>query len=868
MKKWYRKTVVKAVLLAVAIISGAMMTTNLLGALTLAGTANPVEVWKLAGQPFEESEDFNSMVQSMMVQVMERIRLEKMFETDGAYNADKLVDVMEYSKNGSISGENSSGVAYTLEELENWSEDYNSGEGTLYDDNSVIVCERADGSYYYYYLSDFLALLNNEQLVLVMDGADPDQFLEGLENGEYTTSGQYDFQILNSEGDVVYTDCWNFGESLREKYAPDGAENLLQIVNENPQLNGKLSIIYDNLATVLSSIYSDIQTYQSGWAYLTEGNTNFTYLYINEDTKKVQTNKGEYQDYEKAEDNIAEMKAGDFVKYMVVYPKLSDFETNMSISVSNEWDTVRTYENRRNFNSILAVAVDTDFPIQDQFYEGKQNYDQNAPFLRNSLILAVAAGLLFLISTIWLTLAAGRSEKDNALRLTSFDRWKTEIAALIVIGVWGLGTVLFLSVENGIGSVSQFTDTAAAYYNEAVLYEGPVIYYSGMFTNMFSLFDITALFLYGLFTFACFFLGYLSLVKRIKGKRLWADSVCRMVISFGSTVLSERSVTTRAGIVTGIFVIIQWLALASGGSSMFILLMLAADIAVIYLVLSSAVAKGRLKKGIEEIASGNMNYKVPLGGLKGSNRKLAEQLNDIGGGLNKAVEEGMRNERLKTDLITNVSHDIKTPLTSIINYVDILKRENIQDPKIRGYLDILEAKAQRLKTLTEDVVEASKVSSGNIVLEYMDVDLSEMIQQTEGEFAEKFTARNLSVVVNLPEKPAVIHVDGRRMWRVLENIFGNAAKYAMPGTRVYVDLGVDEESVSFSLKNVSEQQLNISADELTERFIRGDISRSTEGSGLGLSIAKSLTEMQGGRFELYLDGDLFRVNIRFPRVRR
>lgn len=200
--------------------------------------------------------------------------------------------------------------------------------------------------------------------------------------------------------------------------------------------------------------------------------------------------------------------------------------------------------------------------------------------------------------------------------------------------------------------------------------------------------------------------------------------------------------------------------------------------------------------------------------------------------------------------------------------MDILKRENIQDPKIRGYLDILEAKAQRLKTLTEDVVEASKVSSGNIVLEYMDVDLAEMIQQTEGEFAEKFAARNLSVVVNLPDEPAVIHVDGRRMWRVLENIFGNAAKYAMPGTRVYADLSVDEENVRFSLKNVSEQQLNIAADELTERFIRGDISRSTEGSGLGLSIAKSLAEMQGGRFELYLDGDLFRVNILFPRVRR
>lgn len=868
MNKWYRKTVTKAVLVVAGIISGAVLMTSLLGALTIAGTANPAEVWKLAGRPFEESDDFNTMVQGMMGQVMERLRLERMFETDGSYNPDKLVDVVEYTKSGSIAGENVSGVAYTLEELENWSEDYNNGEGDIYDSNSVIVCERTDGSYYYYYLSDFMTLLDSGQLSLEMeDPADMEGFLNGLENGELTSSGFYEFRILNSSGETEYTDCWNFGQALREKYAPDGAENLLQVVNGNPQLNGKLSIIYDDIAAVLNGIYSDYQTYQSGWAYLEEGNTNFTYLYINEETKRVETNRSEYQSYENAEANIENMKTGDSVKYMIVYPKLGDFETNMTISVSNEWDTVRTYENRRNFNSTLAVAVDTDFPIRDQFYEGREIYEQNAPFLQHSLILAIVSGLLFLIVIVWLTMAAGRNEKDNELHLTVFDRWKTEIAAAVVIGVWACGTAVFATAGSGISSVSQSSE-ALAYYTEAYSYEEPLNYYTGLFTNMLSLFDITALFLYGLFTFSCFFLGYLSLVKRIKGKRLWADSVCRMVLSFGSTVFSERSVTARAAVIAGVFVVFQWLALASGGSTVFVFLMLAIDIAVIYLVLSNAVAKGRLKKGIEEISSGNMNYKVPLGGLNGSNRKLAEQLNDIGGGLNKAVEEGMKNERLKTDLITNVSHDIKTPLTSIINYVDILKRENIQDPKIRGYLDILEAKAQRLKTLTEDVVEASKVSSGNIVLEYMDVDLAEMIQQTEGEFAEKFTARNLSVVVNLPEEPAVIHVDGRRMWRVLENIFGNAAKYAMPGTRVYADLSVDEENVSFSLKNVSEQQLNISADELTERFIRGDISRSTEGSGLGLSIAKSLAEMQGGRFELYLDGDLFRVNIRFPRVRR
>ena len=198
----------------------------------------------------------------------------------------------------------------------------------------------------------------------------------------------------------------------------------------------------------------------------------------------------------------------------------------------------------------------------------------------------------------------------------------------------------------------------------------------------------------------------------------------------------------------------------------------------------------------------------------------------------------------------------------------MLKRENFTDPKIQGYLDILEAKAQRLKTLTEDVVEASKVSSGNISLEMMDVNLVEMLNQTTGEFAEKFENKNLTIIQNLSEDSAVIHVDGKRMWRVLENIYNNAAKYAMSGTRVYADLWADDKKVSFSLKNVSEQPLNISADELTERFIRGDISRSTEGSGLGLSIAKSLTEMQGGEFKLYLDGDLFKVTIEFPKVQK
>ena len=232
-------------------------------------------------------------------------------------------------------------------------------------------------------------------------------------------------------------------------------------------------------------------------------------------------------------------------------------------------------------------------------------------------------------------------------------------------------------------------------------------------------------------------------------------------------------------------------------------------------------------------------------------------------GLDAAVEESLKNERMKTELITNVSHDIKTPLTSIINYVDLLKRENPQDPKIQGYLEILEEKSLRLKTLTEDVVEASKASTGNISLEMADLNFVELVHQVIGEFEERFQEKNLSMMVHFDQDEAIICADGRRMWRVLENVFGNVAKYAMDNTRVYAEIKVNQPNVTFSLKNISAQPLNISADELTERFIRGDVSRNTEGSGLGLSIAKSLTELQGGEFKLYLDGDLFKVTITF-----
>lgn len=876
MNKWYRKTGVKAIVLIVAILSGAMLITNLLSLMNLAGSTDLPSLWTMSQQPFEESQEFNYMVENYMDDVLTQIRLENLFETDGMMNRNKEIDVMEYSKNDTANGENVSGIAYSLEELINWGEDFDSAESDNYAKNSVIVFQKPEGTYEYYYTSDFMTRVESGVFDIIMqDGSDVDGFLQELQNGKYTSSGFYNFDIVDMEGNILYTDCWNFGSALIEKYAPQGAENLLQVVNNSPRLNGKLSVIYDDLAYTLGNIYSDYQNYQMGFEHLEEGNTNFTYIYANNDTKKVVTNKTSYENYAELEKNVQNLISEKDVKYMVIYPKLKDFNSNMNVSKSDKWEKLRSYSSEKKWNSVFAVAVDTTYTIQDQFYQNKVAYDNNIPYFKGTTWLLVLSIILFLGATIWLTLEAGRTAEDEELHLNGFDHWKTEIAAVLIVLIWIVGSYIGIHFWNGniytmINDIPTYLKDGGTYF-EYYYARGMDVSSAYMSASLYlpslSIAELAEIYFYGVFTLGCFFMGYVSLIKRIKGRNLWKNSLLRVIVRFIYKIYDNRKKTTKTVLLLCGFFLVQGIAvLFRNGVTM--LLVLLADVGVFYVVLNGLLLKEKLKKGIEEIALGNMEYQIPLQGLRGENLKLAEMINGIANGFHMAVEEAMKNERLKTDLITNVSHDIKTPLTSIINYVAILKQSDIADPKIQGYLDILEAKAQRLKTLTEDVVEASKVSSGNISLEYMDVDLVEMIQQTEGEMAEKFEARNLKMIVNLPAEPAVVHVDGRRMWRVLENIFGNAAKYAMPGTRVYADLKLEEDTVDLSLKNVSEHQLNISADELTERFIRGDLSRSSEGSGLGLSIAQSLTTMQGGTFNLYLDGDLFRVNIRFPRVKK
>ena len=273
-----------------------------------------------------------------------------------------------------------------------------------------------------------------------------------------------------------------------------------------------------------------------------------------------------------------------------------------------------------------------------------------------------------------------------------------------------------------------------------------------------------------------------------------------------------------------------------------------------------------IKKAIEKIATGALDTRLNLEDFHGQERELAEAVNSIRDGLKDAIEARIKNERMKADLITNVSHDIKTPLTPIVNYVDLLKRENLENENARNYIRVLDEKSQRLKQLTEDLVETSKITSGNVKLNMQKLDMVELLYQTGGEFNERFEARNLTIVTKIPSGQMLIYADGRQLYRSIENLYTNAAKYAMENTRVYVELEKVEDKAVFTIKNVSKNELDIVSDgnvDLTERFVRGERSRTTEGSGLGLSIAKNLTILMGGEFEIKIDGDLFIATITY-----
>lgn len=815
-----------------------------------------------AGREYEDTDSFQNRLRSLNSEVMNGIRVQNLFESDGAYCPDKIIDILEYetSEPGAILlNENVHGLAYTLGDLVEWGQDWDFiGDDIYYArkglEDKIIVCRRSDKTFHYYYYSEFKDLINRGELRFVIandeSGISEADILLELQNGNFANNSETAFKGLqDAEGKIVYIDCWSYdGGWVEEKYHPVDADSIMQVANDNPQWNGRLNDAYAMLNNTICRIRDEYQAYEWLENGYKEGDTNITYLYADTESRRVYTNRKEFRDYAKLEESLNKVRM--MGKYAVVEPELKDFESNIEGIEASEWRDEIKYLGGKEKGFIYAVGADTEYPIKDDLYAEAKQYEKYSPYIRGVAILGILSAVLFIVILIWLTVAAGRNGQEKEIRLIWFDRWKTELAAATVILVWAVPVIL---LGNGIDMVRNNQSAAELIYYDTVgyVYSPP----SGMLTTG----GVIAA-----YTCAMFLAGYLSLVRRAKVRTLWKNSLLRWGIHFTRQAFASIHAVWKAVAVFTIFVLVHWIAVMSNQNRYAIFLMVAGELLIFVYLVRQAVGRQKIDVGVEKIAGGEVDYKISLDGMGDEQKSIAQKINSIGQGLNAALEKSIKSERLKTDLITNVSHDIKTPLTSIINYVTLLKQEKFEDPKILRYLDILDEKSQRLKTLTEDVVEASKVSSGNITLEFMNLNLVELIQQTSGEFEEKFTANELTEVLSLPEHEVMIRADGRRLWRVLANIYHNAAKYAMKGTRVYADLYIIRNMAVFSLKNISDQQLNISADELTERFIRGDISRGTEGSGLGLSIAKTLTEMQGGDFELYLDGDLFRVTITFP----
>lgn len=832
------------------------------------------------GKSYTESEAFEKQVSNRGSDILVSLAAQDDINYLKNAGSSAVIDLAEFEEKGNtrdsirdLSLKNTSGLAYSVSDLLEWGKDWEANyyEGVYDEDSQIIRCESSDGTSHYFYRTDFKKMVADGTLKINYntDFLEEDDFESKTESEKldtvadelyyrYTSQSENIGNVTDTRTNTEYPGCFFVELSqLDEKFAPQGAENILDAVNKSTEWNGRLEDAYKELFTLLDcirAIQSDEQfnDYETSLASVfhsvgdyTEGSTNLTYLFADKETQTIYTNKKAYSSYAQLEQNLEKIfkeKA-----YAVVYPELSECVTNIPGADLQVWNhTIDQSFDTKDF--VFAVSVDTKFSVADSMADEAENYETYSKLMFPMLAGAIFGSVLWLIGMVWLTVTAGRRPEDEEIHLNGFDRWYTEIAAGTVIGIWLAGTII---------SGTLIANSSLGYSHVVVTV-------------------IVICLICGTYTMAWFLIGYLSLVRRIKAGTLWKNSLIRKVLKwigkcsgkladFARAFSRNTAEKIKVLLVGGAFLFLQFLIIGCGftGAGVFLIILLIVDAAAVIFIIRKADGLDLIMDGLKKISDGELQYKIKTDTLTGKQKVMAEYINNIGGGLDAAVENSLKKERMQTELITNVSHDLKTPLTSIINYVDLMKRENPTDPKIQEYLRILDEKSQRLKVLTEDVVEASKASTGNIKLEMNDIDFVEMVQQVIGEFEEKFQEKNLTMMVHFTDEPSIIYADGQRMWRVLENVFGNVVKYAMEGTRVYAEISNRNKKVTFSLKNISAQPLNISADELTERFIRGDVARNTEGSGLGLSIAKSLTELQGGEFKLYLDGDLFKVMITF-----
>ena len=759
----------------------------------------------LTRRTYEESEYFQTQSVNQVTRALRAAVRATRFEENGVYDPERFVNIEEYAIKGIITGEyDSEGLYYRLGDLLNWAQ-----KGWNY---STVEID-AEG-----YLTLHLENATNAS-----------ELKEDLEKYFLTSSQEWNayyqyYQNVSGVSETSYDEVYT-KRVLNELYQPENYRSIVSYATENGM---DLEAVYSLMDKTLENIVSDVLSYRDNVNIFSPEASNVRYFLVDRELKQIYTNVAEYR-------NASETEIEEYIKSLEAYcyydnQILSVDAENVMLSVTDLYGYAEKYGMSGSDNYVLGLGIDTAYPAKDVLYSGFERYQTLQPIAWIALMAGVIGIVGYFITIVFLTAKAGEDPDKDGIQLNWFDHWKTEIGAFVIAALASLGIVPLFVVDE---------------YFSFLTNEG-IIGFVALGEN-------------------CVFLtGWLSLMRRAKAKTLWNNSLSCQIVELLKGVFANGKRSTKVLLLFSGYVAVNYI-LHNAGAAGFVLSIIF-NVVVAGLLLKEALQDQKLLDGMKKIEEGELNYQYDVESFGGFRKEFAQTLNGVNEVFLNSVMESMKNERMQTDLITNVSHDIKTPLTSIINYVELLKRENIENEKARGYIEVLEQKSHRLKHLTEDLVEASKISSGNIKLDCMQIQMQEMIYQAGGEFADKFEARGLKLIENMPQEPLFIRADGRRLWRVLENLFNNVAKYAMENTRVYVDLIDLGTEIKFSIKNISEQRLNIEAKDLTERFIRGDISRSTEGSGLGLSIAKNLTELQGGKFYVYLDGDLFRVTITFPKL--
>lgn len=620
--------------------------------------------------------------------------------------------------------------------------------------------------------------------------------------------------------------------------------------------------------------------------YLETENFGENYLYsIISKIRYIKNTKTEiyrYSEYTKIEDenynssiyyndsNYDNSSINSYINYIIVDEKTENLYTN--IKSSDYKKEIQEMKNKKNFWEYEGGKITTNIDSINQdnakyilasysknYLEDMKvysNFNEEAYVYSNSyyiqhvvceifkdhtnipMYLIPLSSILLVAMIIYLIWAIGHEKDKKEIQLGGIDKVPYEILLTIIFFALGI----FISI--GIASVETRIP-------QKMLIPLIVLSYLG--------------------SYASFAVGISTTIKRLKAKSFWHSFLIYKIYywlkektkKFFKVVSDKNSSNKKITIFYWGFIIVSGLIFLATASGIGILLLLVFWTWIYILILKYIEKVDKINKALKEIYEGNPNVHLEKEELTGVLKQMAEYINDIAGGFTNAIEQSLKSERLKTELITNVSHDIKTPLTSIINYVDLLKQENIEDEKIKQYIDILNQKSLRLKKLIEDLVEASKVSSGNVKLNIEVIDLKELLAQTLGEFEDRFETKKLKIDLEMPKEEVKIKADNRYMYRVIENLFSNITKYSIDNSRVYISLTKQNDRIKLEIKNISKDKLNITPDELMQRFVRGDKSRYTEGSGLGLSIAKSLTEMQGGKFDINIDGDLFKVIIEY-----